>query len=362
MTRPRICLVFPHLGLGGGETAMMAVGEGLGREVQLEVCALDHPRPEVEQTIREELLARFGRVTWIRERWQLAPALAAADGVVWYGPVNRVPRALAALARRSPNRRPASIRVVHTERDEDGLPFHRRWRRVIDATVCVSPAVARRIPGASFVPNPADPARLRGEGRRFFADHRPTLGWLGRLVPLKNVDWLVANLEALGCNLLVQALDTPWLRAADLAALARERGVGDRVRFLPPGREVGALLRSVDALAVVSRQEGFPMVVVEAGMLDVPVIATRVGALPELFADEIPFVEGDGEVPRLDSLRRALARVDPVWGARLGAKVRRLCAPEVVAARYAEILHRVLDPATRPAASGPPLAVPGARA
>jgi len=174
---------------------------------------------------------------------------------------------------------------------------------------------------------------------------------MGRLVPLKNVPWLIASLEAADCNLLVQALDTPLLTAAELARQAAALGVGDRVRFLPPGRDVGTLLRSVDALVLPSRHEGFPMVVVEAGLLGVPVVATRVGALPELFADEILFLDGglqgleDGEepgaVPDPASLRRALAALAPEWGARLQAKVRRLCDPDAVAARYLEIVERV---------------------
>src|SRR6185369_1289925 len=98
-------------------------------------------------------------------------------------------------------------------------------------------------------------------------------------------------------------------------------GVGDRVRFLPPGRDVGTLLRSVDALVVASQHEGFPMVVVEAGLLGVPVIATRVGALPELFAEEVLFFDSADAT----SLRRALAEAGPTWGEKLRAKVTRLC-------------------------------------
>src|SRR4029077_12154028 len=131
----------------------------------------------------------------------------------------------------------------------------------------------------------------------FAGSGRKTLGWLGRLVPLKNVPWLIDHVEEIGCDLLLQALDTPLLTAAGLMRRAAERGVAERVRFLPPGRDVGTLLRSVDALVVASRHEGFPRVVVEAGRLGVPVISTRVGALPELFAEEILFVDSVEGVP-----------------------------------------------------------------
>ncbi len=205
-----------------------------------------------------------------------------------------------------------------------------------------SPAVARRIAGAVFIPNPASPARLQGERQEFFAGSgRRTLGWMGRLVPLKNVPWLIENLEAIGCNLLLQALDTPLLTVAELEREVEERGLGERVRFLPPGRDVGTLLRSVDALVVPSQHEGFPMVVVEAGMLGVPVIATRVGALPELFAEEILFFDFCCGMPDTASLRKALAEVSPTRGERLKATIIRLCDRNRVISRYLDLVEGV---------------------
>jgi glycosyltransferase involved in cell wall biosynthesis len=353
MPEMRLALVFPHVVLGGGETAMMTVAERLGRELSLDICALDNLAVGGAATIREELAERFGGVTLVRQRWELRPCLRAADVVLWYGVSNAVPSALAALAASAGAvPRPGSLRVVHTDRAVDGPGFARRWRRVIDAVVCVSPAVARRIPGAAFIPNPGSYDHLQGGAGDFFpGSGRPTLGWMGRLVPLKNVPWLIASLEAAGCNLVVQALDTPLLTVAELARQAAALGMGDRVRFLPPGRDVGTLLRSVDALVLPSRHEGFPMVVVEAGLVGVPVIATRVGALPELFGGEILFLDGglqgrDEEAdstaaPDLASLRRALAALSPAWGERLQARVRVLCDPDAVASRYLEIVERL---------------------
>jgi len=338
MTKVRLCLVFPHVVLGGGETAMMEVAEGLRErgKIALDVCALDNLN-DLQMggaaTIREELATRFGPVTFVRRRWELRPRLRAADVVLWYGVSNAVPTALSAEALR-----PGSIRVVHTDRAVDGPGFARRWRRVIDAVVCVSPEVARRIPGAVFIPNPGSPAHLTGERQDFFAGSgRRTLGWMGRLVPLKNVPWLIETLETIGCNLLLQALDTPLLTVVELKREVEERGLGGRVRFLPPGRDVGTLLRSVDALVVASRHEGFPMVVVEAGLLGVPVIATRVGALPELFADEILFFDSADAT----SLRRALAEAGPAWGEKLRTKVHRLCDRDAVISQYLDVVERV---------------------
>ena len=318
---------------------MLAVAEGLRAAVDLHVCALDNTPVTVETTLREELVERFGAVSFIRRRWELRPCFRKADVVLWYGVVNAVPDVLASL-----DRRPASVRVIHTDRAEDGPGFHRRWRRVIDRTICVSPAVARRIPGAAFIPNTCSPDRLLGPRHELFPPGRKTLGFLGRLVPQKNAAWLVENAAVLDCNLLVQALDTQLQTTADLRRLAERQGIADRVCFLPPERDVGTLLRSVDAVVIASQHEGFPMVAVEAGLLGTPVIATRVGALPEVFPDQILFVDGgvDGP-PELSSMRNAVAAANPDWGSRLRERVEELCARETVVARYLEVLRAGLQ-------------------
>src|SRR6202521_6477906 len=183
MPEARLCLVLPHVLLGGGETAMMEIADGLRRELALDVCALDNAATDGAPTVREELAARFGQVTFIRQRWQLRPRLAAADVVLWYGVINAVPAALRALA--AHGGRPGSIRVVHTDRGIDGPGFARRWRRGLDAPVCVSPAAARRSGGAGLIPNTCSLARLRGPRQGLFraARRRQTLGRRGRPVP-----------------------------------------------------------------------------------------------------------------------------------------------------------------------------------
>ncbi|HEX6199824.1 MAG TPA: glycosyltransferase family 4 protein [Thermoanaerobaculia bacterium] len=336
-----MCVLFPHLVLGGGETAMMEVAAGLEAFFEVTVAALDRRRLTVEPSAREELVARFGEVAFPRDGEELARCLAGADAVLWYGLNDLTPRTLAGVAPR-----PASVRVVHTDKVEE-LEHHRRWAHAIDAVACVSPAVARRLPGAAFIPNAASADRVAGEaidpfppgpdGRR-----RKTLGFLGRFFSFKNVPWLIENAGRIGCNLLLQGLDTPEHTRGGLERLARTAGTADRVRFLEPGPTVGTLLKSVDALAVVSSQEGFPMVVVEAGLAGTPVIATPVGALPEVFADEVLFVPLDGGQPRTEDVAAALARADAAWGRKLAARVREVCAPERVAAAYADLVERTL--------------------
>jgi glycosyltransferase involved in cell wall biosynthesis len=363
--------------MGGGETTMIAAAEALRRHFTVAVCALDRrglPRaaetaaaaPPVKAAapanaqadptppaidMRQELLARFDDVAFVATGDQLQSVLAAADAVIWYGLNSLTPATLAAM----PNR-PRSLRVIHTDKEQE-VEHHHRWSQVIDATCCVAPHMTPSIPGATFIPNTCSPDRLRGRRRRLFPAVRPaahgdrpprlTLGWAGRLLPFKNLPWLVERLEPLDCNLAVQGIDTDDLTAAHLAALAARHGAAHRLRFLPPSPAVGTLLRSVDAMLVLSLREGFPMTVVEAGTLGVPVIATRAGALPALFPDNILFVESDTRHPDLASFQRALAALTPDWGTRLRRQVKPLCAPAAVAALYAARLHEIL-PSSEP--------------
>src|SRR6185295_11924917 len=150
MTAARVCVLFPHLVLGGGETAMMAVAEGLRERFAVSVCALDRRKITVERSARGDLLARFGEVAFVREPDELRAALDPVDAVLWYGMNPFTPSVLESMPRR-----PVSVRVVHTNKDEEGPLYHERWKHCIDAAVCVSPAMQRRIPGAVFIPNTA---------------------------------------------------------------------------------------------------------------------------------------------------------------------------------------------------------------
>lgn len=66
------------------------------------------------------------------------------------------------------------------------------------------------------------------------------------------------------------------------ARLAEERGVADRVHFLGEQDEVGPLLSIADVFLLPSAQESFGLAALEAMACEVPVVASRVGGLPEV--------------------------------------------------------------------------------
>lgn len=71
--------------------------------------------------------------------------------------------------------------------------------------------------------------------------------------------------------------------------LAKERGLEDRVRLVPPQPHeiLSSFYRACDIVIVPSRSESFGLVALEAGACGRPVVASQVGGLPSLVEDGI---------------------------------------------------------------------------
>lgn len=66
---------------------------------------------------------------------------------------------------------------------------------------------------------------------------------------------------------------------------AHSLGIADNVRFLGTQAYVADYLNAADLFVLTSDTEGIPAVILEAGLLGLPVIATRVGGIPECVLD-----------------------------------------------------------------------------
>jgi glycosyltransferase involved in cell wall biosynthesis len=103
-----------------------------------------------------------------------------------------------------------------------------------------------------------------------------------------------------------------------LAARARSLGLEGVVRFPGAPPDARSLLPDMDLLVVPSRSEGSPLVVLEAMEAGLPVVATRVGGIPEQIGHER---EGLLVPPdNAEALAAAVLRLldDPALAARLG--------------------------------------------
>lgn len=155
----------------------------------------------------------------------------------------------------------------------------------------------------------------------------PHLVGIGRLVEGKAFDRAIEALAALvpdfpGAHLTL-AGDGPM--RGPLARQAEALGLRDAVRFTGAiGRDdVWALLKDATVLVAPTRTEGMPLVVLEAMAMARPVVAARVGGIPEAVAHGRTglLVDVDDRAALVDALRQVLA--DPARAEALGREGRR---------------------------------------
>ena len=115
---------------------------------------------------------------------------------------------------------------------------------------------------------------------------RPVVAAAGRLAGVKNYPLLIAAIAELQAKTPVHV----WIlgegpERARLETLARERGVGARVRFLGFQQNPWRYIARADVFALTSTYEGFGNVLIEAMACGTPVVATRSPGTVEIIAD-----------------------------------------------------------------------------
>jgi glycosyltransferase involved in cell wall biosynthesis len=119
----------------------------------------------------------------------------------------------------------------------------------------------------------------------------PPKGYLivsaGRLWPEKGHIHLVRAMPAVVEQLprTVLAIAGDGVLRSELEAEARALGVADHIRFLGVRSDVRYWFAAADLFVLPSNSEGMPMALLEAMGMGAPVVATRVGGVPELVRD-----------------------------------------------------------------------------
>jgi glycosyltransferase involved in cell wall biosynthesis len=204
----------------------------------------------------------------------------------------------------------------------------------------------------SVVPNGVPPrtaaatAPSRGETRASFgldAD-RPTVAYLGALVPEKGVDVAIRALaQAPGAQLLV-AGDGP--ERAALEELARSSAPG-RVTFAGTVDDAWRVYDASDVVVLASRGgDSMPAVLIEAGLAGLPSVSTPIDAIPEVVVDgETGLLVPPGDAEALGRALRDLVD-DPARARSFGDAARARCSARfvmpIVAEQWATVLRATI--------------------
>jgi len=111
-------------------------------------------------------------------------------------------------------------------------------------------------------------------------------GGMGRLAPAKNWSTLLQAI-ALMKNKNIECLiaGTGALRP-ELEKLVLELELKGRVKFIGLVKDVPAFMSNLDFFVLPSKREAFGIVLIEAGLLGVPVLASNIDGIPEIIKDE----------------------------------------------------------------------------
>jgi glycosyltransferase involved in cell wall biosynthesis len=182
-----------------------------------------------------------------------------------------------------------------------------------DLFISVSPSLTgplkRRLPSAPLVeiPNAVDVERFtpataaeRAELRRELGlpSDDPIVLFVGVMMPDKQPDvlfnaWLRQQERSGRRSTLVfvgasdpKLFELSGQLGAQLSRRADELGVADRVKFVPPTRQVERFFRAADVFVLPSAREGLPIVLLEAMACGLPCIASRLPGSTDVVAED----------------------------------------------------------------------------
>ncbi|MBW4442631.1 MAG: glycosyltransferase family 4 protein [Plectolyngbya sp. WJT66-NPBG17] len=177
-----------------------------------------------------------------------------------------------------------------------------------------------------------------------------TVGSIGRLDAMKAHEILlkaIAKVENVNAVILGEGTER-----SNLEQLAIDLGIQDRVQLLGWVENPRSYLSQFDVVAMPSRSEGFPLAMVEAMLAARPVIATRVGSMPEAVIDGVTgwLIEKNDVNGLAEALKRS--RDDVAFRLKLGQQARQMAlaqfAVEAMTKQYEQLWQELRGKARSP--------------
>ena len=170
-----------------------------------------------------------------------------------------------------------------------------------------------------------------------------TVGWIGRMTGIKRTDDVLLafkRLRARGVDARLCMVGDGPDRAA-IERRAHDLGIVRDTLFLGYQESVAPFYAAFDAFILPSANEGTPVTAIEALAAGTPVVATRVGGVPDVVRDgEDGFLVEAGDVDGLAERLAALA-ADPRLREQMGAAGRGRVLPRYAVARLVDDVDRL---------------------
>lgn len=194
--------------------------------------------------------------------------------------------------------------------------LQRRVLRRFDAVVAVSRPIAERVRSdrvpenrIHIVPNacPESIGRLDRRGARRalgLPGDGFVVGWVGRLIHAKGADVLLKAMTMLNDLPLLASIVGDGIERSRLEARSRSVGLNGRITFHGIVENAARLFLAFDLFVLSSRTEGTPITLLEAMAAAVPIVATRVGGVPDVVCEaEAYLVPSEDPVALAEAIR-----------------------------------------------------------
>jgi glycosyltransferase involved in cell wall biosynthesis len=234
--------------------------------------------------------------------------------------------------------------------------LQRREARRMDAVIAVSRAMGDQLAGSNVrhdrlhvVPNAYSPGAQfaeRSAARRELGlpSDAYVIGWVGRLTAEKGADVLVDAMVHLDQEPVFASFVGDGNQRQALVARSASTAAG-KVHWHGLVHGASRLLRAFDVFVLSSRTEGTPMVLFEAMNAGIPIVATRVGGVPDMLRrEDALLVEPDDPESLASAIRETMRNPDAARSRAASARAR-LAADYAVGPwveRHAMIYRQVL--------------------